>query len=126
MCGLSVKESMAQLYTEELCALAASIWLDHKSDHTQYGKEKWANWDKVKGQVVVISILCSCGSCQKERQVVTIGMSGPRHKHRRAHIKTQTADSTAHKHTQSQTQDNVLHMHTTEKRRKGDRINEFY
>lgn len=41
MCGLSVKESMAQLYTEELCALAASIWLNYKSDHTQYEKEGW-------------------------------------------------------------------------------------
>lgn len=37
------QESMAQLYTEELCALAACIWPSRKSDHTQYEKEGWAN-----------------------------------------------------------------------------------
>lgn len=36
------QESMAQLYTEELCDLAACIWHGHKSDHTQYEEEGWA------------------------------------------------------------------------------------
>lgn len=54
MCGVC-QESMAQLYTEELFALAVCIWPAHKSDDTQYEEERWANLEKVKGQVVVIS-----------------------------------------------------------------------
>ena len=51
------QESMAQLYTEERCTRAACIRPAHKSDCAQSEEEGWANWEKVKGQEVVLNVL---------------------------------------------------------------------
>ncbi len=93
-----------------VCALAACILPSHKSDHTQYEEEGWANWNRVKGRVVVISVLGWCGSCQKDRKVVAIGMSSLGHKHRSNQIKTQTANwNIWHSQAQDSCFTNALH-----------------